>query len=54
MISFKNGNNDPKIYSFDQYYRLLAEIKCFNALIEKKPFIDQSVENIYEGHEKPT
>ena len=43
--SFKNGNDDPTRYSLDQYYILLTQIKCFNALIDNKPFFDQSVKN---------
>ena len=29
--------------SFNKYYMPLVEIKDFNALIENKPFFDQSV-----------
>ena len=36
-LSFKNGNNDPAIGSFE-YYIPLVEIKGFNALIDNKPF----------------
>ena len=35
---FKNGNNDPTRYSFDEYYMPLVEIKDFNTLIDKKHF----------------
>ena len=33
FLSFKNGENDPTRYSFDDYYMPLVEIKDFNALI---------------------
>ena len=45
VISFKNGDGDPTIDSFDNYYILLIEIKHFNALIDNKPFFDQSLKN---------
>ena len=45
----KNGNNDP---TFDKYYMALVEIKDLNALIENKPFFDQSVKNKQEAYEK--
>ena len=38
--------------SFDKYYMPLAEIKYFNALIENKPFFDQSVKSKQEAYEK--
>ena len=34
--SFKYGDNDPKINSFDKFYMPLAQIKDFNPLIENK------------------
>ena len=37
--------------SFNKYYMPLVEIKDFNALIENKPFFDQSVKK-QEAHEK--
>ena len=37
--SFKNGDNDPVINSFDEYYMPLPEIKDFNALLDNKPFL---------------
>ena len=43
VVSFKNGNNDLMGDSFNKYYMPLVEIKDFNALIENKPFFDQSV-----------
>ena len=36
VILFKNSNDDPARYSFDEYYMPLVEIKDFNALIDKK------------------
>ena len=39
VLSFKNGNNDPKRNSFDKYYMPLVEIKDFNALIDNKQFL---------------
>ena len=52
VISFKNGNNDPKRDSFDKYHMLLIEIKDFNALMDNKPFLDQPIKNRQEAHEK--
>ena len=43
VVSFKNGNNDLMRDSFNKHYMPLVEIKDFNALIENKPFFDQSV-----------
>ena len=51
-FSFKNGNNDPRRDSFHKYQMLLVEIKDFNALINNKPFFDQSVKNKQETYEK--
>ena len=53
VLSFKNGNDDPTRNSFDKYYMPLVEIKDFNALVENKPFFDQSVKNKQEAYEKP-
>ena len=39
VLSFKNGNDDPRRHCFDQHYMPLVEIKDFNALINNKPFI---------------
>ena len=52
VISFKNGNDDPTINSFDKYHMPLVEIKCFNALIDNKPLFDQPVKNKQEAYEK--
>ena len=52
VLSFKNGNNDPTINSFYNYYIPLAEIKDFNALIDNIPFVDlpvKSKQNVYEN-----
>ena len=35
----KNGNDDPTIDSFDEYYIPLVEMKDFNALIDIKQFL---------------
>ena len=48
VLSFKNGNNDLKRNSFDNYYITLVKIKDFNALINNKPFFDQPVKNKIE------
>ena len=52
VLSFKNGDNDPTRSSFDKYYMPLVEIKDFNALIDNKPFFDQSVKHKHEAYEK--
>ena len=36
VLSFNNGENDPKGDSFDEYYISLVKIKDFNALIDNK------------------
>ena len=42
VFSFKNGEDDPTRIYFDEYFITLAEIKCFNDLIDRKHFlIDQ-------------
>ena len=38
-LSSKNGDNDPTLNSFDEYYMPLVEIKDFNELIVNKPFL---------------
>ena len=43
VLSLKNGKDGPTKNSFDKYYMLLVEIKDFDALIDNKPFFDQSV-----------
>ena len=43
LLSFKNGDDGPTRYSFDEYYISLVEIKEFNALINYKPFFDHPV-----------
>ena len=40
--SFKNIKKNHTRNSFDQYYMRSSEIKDFNALIDNKPFFDQS------------
>ena len=41
VLLFKNGDDDPERYSFDEYCMSLVEIKNFKALIDNKPFFDQ-------------
>ena len=48
---FKNGNDNVTRDSLDKYYTRLVEINNFNALINNKPFSDQSVENKQEVYE---
>ena len=45
ILSFKDGDEDPTRYSFDQCYMSLVEIEDFNALIDHRPFFDQPVKN---------
>ena len=52
VLSFKNGNDDPKRNSLDEYYMLLVDIKDFNVLIDNKPFFDQLVKNKQEAYKK--
>ena len=52
VLSFKNGGDNSKRGSFDQYYMSLVEIKDFNGLIDNKPFFDQQVKNKQEVYEK--
>ena len=49
ILSFKDGDEDPTRYSFDQCYMSLVEIKDFNALIDHRPFFDQPVKNKHES-----
>ena len=51
LLSFQNGDDDPKRDSFDEYFRPLVEIKDFNELIDDKRFFDQSVKNKQEAYE---
>ena len=53
VLSFKNDNDDSTRNSFDKLYMSLVEIKDFNALIDKKPFFDQSVKYKQKVYEKP-
>ena len=52
VLSFKNGDDDRAIYSFDQFYMPLVEIKDSNVLINNKPICDQPVTNKQEVHDK--
>ena len=49
VFTFKNNDSDPKTNSFDKYYIPLARIKDFNALVNNKPFYNQSVKNKQEA-----
>ena len=51
--SFKAGENDPTRNSFDKYYISLVKIKCFNTLINNKPFFNQLVKNKQDAYENP-
>ena len=52
LFSFKNCDNDPTRYYFDEYYESLVEIEDFNALTGNKPFFDQPVINKQEPYKK--
>ena len=52
VLSFKNDDNDATRNYSDKYYILLIEIKNFNALIDNKPFFDQSLKNKQEVYGK--
>ena len=45
VFLFKNDDNGPTRDSFNKNYMSLVEIKDFNALIDNKPFFDQSIKN---------
>ena len=51
VLSFKNGDDDPKINSFDEYYMSLVETKNVNELVDNKIFFDQPVKRIQEAYE---
>ena len=50
VLSFKNSDKDPTRDSFEKYCMPLVEIKDFNALIDSKPFFDQSVTSKQEAY----
>ena len=52
VLSFKNGNDDSAKHFFDEYCMPLVEIKDVNALIDNKPFFDQSIKNKQEAYEE--
>ena len=52
VLSLKNGNDNPRRNPFDKYYTPLVELKDFIALVNNKPFFDQSVKNKQEAHGK--
>ena len=52
LFSFKNGDNDPTRYYFDEHYESLVEIEDFNVLTGNKPFFDQPVKNKQEPYKK--
>ena len=39
VLSLKKGDYDPTRIYFDEHYMPLVEIKYFNALTNKKPFL---------------
>ena len=43
VLSIKNGNDDPTINSFDEYYMPLVNMEDLNVLIENEPFFNQPV-----------
>ena len=45
VISFKNGDDDTTINSFDEYYMPLLEIKDFNTLTNNKTFFNQPLKS---------
>ena len=47
--SFKAGNDDHVRESHKRFYLQLLETKDFNALIEYKPFCDQSIKKQGRG-----
>ena len=51
VLPFKNGNNYANRNSFKKYYMSLVEIKDFNALVDNKPFFDESLKNKQEAYE---
>ena len=52
VLSFKNGDSDPERNSFDKHYMPLVEFKDFNALIDNKPFLINTVRNQKGAYEK--
>ena len=52
VLSFKNGDNDPKTNSFIKYYMLLEKIKDFSVLIANKTFFNQLLKNKQEAYKK--
>ena len=52
VLWFKNCDNDPTRNSFDKYYVSFVEIKNLIALIDNKPFFDQSTKDKQEAYGK--
>ena len=52
VLSFKNGDDNHTINSFDKYYMSLIQINDFNALRDNKPLFDQAVWKKEEAYEK--
>ena len=52
LLSFKNGNDDPKRNYFDKYYMSLVEIKDCTALIDNQSFFEQPVKCKQEAYEE--
>ena len=51
-LSFRNDDKYPRRGSFVKHYMPLVEFKNVNALINKKPFLDQHIKNKQETYEK--
>ena len=51
ILLFKNGNDDPTRNSYDECYIRLVEIKDSHAVIDNKPFFDQSIKIKQEAYE---
>ena len=52
VISLKLGRNISTRNSFNRHYLQLVEIKDFNALIDNKLFLEQSIKNEQEACKK--
>ena len=52
VLSFKNRDDDPARNSFNKYYMPPVEIKNFNALIDKKPFLRSTSKKKVEAYEE--
>ena len=52
VLLFKLGINMAPRHTFNRHYLPLIKIKDFNALIDNKPFFNQSINNKQEAYEK--